>query len=113
MLAIMITSSYATLVASNLTAKIGPAATSSLKRLALPQLIAAFVILTCSHVQIITRLSSGYPLIYIWLASALIDDVEVSETVSQSRKWSEGITKWMVMYAMVQGGLFASFLPPA
>jgi len=108
MLAIMVISSYTALSASEL---FEPAAADILKRLALPQLIAAVVILTCSHVQIITRLSSGYPLIYLWLASQLVDRVGAKNP--RERGWSKATIRWMVMYAMIQGGLFASFLPPA
>lgn len=82
------------------------------KRVAMPQLILAALALTSYHVQIITRLSSGYPLWYWWLASIIIDSHELDVF---TRKWRPGktIIRWMVMYALIQGGLFASFLPPA
>jgi len=48
--------------------------------------------------QIITRLSTGYLLIYLWLASQFVYDNSVK--VSEERKWSKGIIRWMVMYAM-------------
>lgn len=83
-----------------------------LHSLALPQLVLATLALTSYHVQIITRLSSGYPVWYWWLASLIIDDHSV---LFLNRKWKPAflITRWMVMYGIVQGGLFASFLPPA
>ena len=71
--------------------------------LALPQLLIAILALTSYHVQIITRLSSGYPLWYIWLASRM-----------ESRARMTQITiRWMVVYALLQAGLYAGFLPPA
>jgi phosphatidylinositol glycan class V len=71
--------------------------------LALPQLLLAILAFTSYHVQIITRLASGYPIAYIWLAS---------ETVKSPVRASS-IVRWMVMYALIQAGLYASFLPPA
>jgi len=55
------------------------------------------------HVQIITRISSGYPLWYWWVA----------EQLSTKQRLGKGIVVFMVMYASIQGVLFASFLPPA
>ena len=83
-----------------------------MQRLSIPQLILALLALTTYHVQIITRLSSGYPVWYWWLASAIVNKRDL---VLLGRKWnvSRGIVRWMVLYALVQGGLFASFLPPA
>lgn len=71
--------------------------------LALPQLVLAVLALTSYHVQIITRISSGYPLWYIWLATKVRDDP----------KRASVILRWMIIYAMVQAGLYALFLPPA
>lgn len=81
-------------------------------RLAIPQIILATLALTVYHVQIITRLSSGYPVWYWWLASLILEN---RDTSLMGKKWSTAciISKWMVIYAIVQGGLFASFLPPA
>lgn len=76
-----------------------------LRSAATAQVLLAFLALTSYHVQIITRLSSGYPLWYLWLARRLFDP----ETSAGGR----GIVKFMVMYAAIQGVLFASFLPPA
>ncbi|KEF57550.1 uncharacterized protein A1O9_05467 [Exophiala aquamarina CBS 119918] len=71
--------------------------------LALPQLILAILALTSYHVQIITRLASGYPLWYIWLSHQIVGG------------WSRTsvIIRYMVMYGLIQAGLYASFLPPA
>ena len=82
------------------------------RRFATPQIVIAAMALTSYHVQIITRLSSGYPVWYWWLASLILEDRKFS---FMGRKWSVAfvISRWMVCYATVQGGLFASFLPPA
>lgn len=83
-----------------------------LRRFAVPQLVLATLALTSYHIQIVTRLSSGYPVWYWWLALLMIEDREV---FFLRRKWKPAtiITRWMVIYGIVQGGLFASFLPPA
>ena len=57
------------------------------------------------HIQIITRISSGYPLWYWWLANLLSDD--------KTAGTGKNSVTFMVMYACIQGALFASFLPPA
>lgn len=82
------------------------------RRIATPQIVLAVLALTSYHVQIVTRLSSGYPVWYWWLASLILEDHKSS---FMGRKWGPAfvISRWMVMYAIVQGGLFASFLPPA
>lgn len=76
-------------------------------RLALPQLALAVLALTSFHVQIITRISSGYPLWYLVLAREITDGDAKEIRIA---KWT---VRWMVMYALIQGVLFASFLPPA
>ncbi|KAI4124990.1 MAG: hypothetical protein LQ347_005520 [Umbilicaria vellea] len=75
-------------------------------RLAIPQLVLAVMTLTTYHVQIITRLSSGYPVWYWWLASMMSQNREM---VVFGKKWqlARVITRWMVVYAIVQGGLFS------
>lgn len=60
---------------------------------------------TSYHVQIITRLSSGYPAWYWWVAACLRSP--------KTRTLGGGIVVFMVMYASIQAVLFASFLPPA
>lgn len=67
------------------------------------QVILAVLALTTYHVQIITRISSGYPLWYWWLSRGLIG----------GEKWAKRVVMFMVIYASIQGVLFASFLPPA
>ncbi|RYP69574.1 hypothetical protein DL769_005249 [Monosporascus sp. CRB-8-3] len=87
----------------------GPAVSSAagrlLRSMALSQLGLAALAITNYHVQIITRLSSGYPLWYFWLAGMLGSS---TNSVFGSR-----VVVFMVMYATIQGALFASFLPPA
>ncbi|KAK4937373.1 ER membrane glycoprotein subunit of the GPI transamidase complex-like protein [Elasticomyces elasticus] len=77
--------------------------TKLMASLALPQLMLAILAFSSYHVQIITRISSGYPLWYIWLAAKAADEPKRVAIV----------IRWMVIYALVQAGLYASFLPPA
>lgn len=95
------------------------------RQMALPQLALAILALTNFHVQIINRISSGYPLWYIVLAIAITTTEETPNGKTSGdavlsgipylsrRKTQQWIVRSMVMYAMIQGGLFASFLPPA
>ncbi|KAJ4266305.1 ER membrane glycoprotein subunit of the GPI transamidase complex-like protein [Fusarium torreyae] len=73
--------------------------------LAAVQTLLAVLAITNYHVQIISRLSSGYPVWYWWVASCLVD--------KQRQGLGYGVIMFITMYAAVQGGLFASFLPPA
>ena len=97
----------------------------ALRRMALPQVALAVLAFTNFHVQIINRLSSGYPLWYVVLAIA-ITTTEGNEgerrsktseipgtTYLSNKRTQKWIVRSMIMYAMIQGGLFASFLPPA
>ncbi|KAF8453493.1 GPI mannosyltransferase 2, partial [Terfezia claveryi] len=77
--------------------------TSLIRAFALPQLILAILAFTSYHVQIINRLSSGYVVWYWWLA----------QTILRKRKVVRWAVRWCVGYALVQGVLFAGFLPPA
>ena len=95
-------------------------------RLALQQMILAVMAATSFHVQIINRISSGYPIWYIVLASAICSSTTEGRPqvpkrtnlirdigfLSQQR-YLQWIVRGMVMYAIIQGGLYASFLPPA
>lgn len=82
------------------------------KKLLLPQLVLAVLALTSYHVQIITRLSSGYPVWYWWLACLTLDD-EKMRIFGSSWRSARIVSSWMIGYALIQAGLFASFLPPA
>ena len=74
-----------------------------LRNLATSQLLLTFLTFTTAHVQIITRISSAYP---VWLWYSTVSSEKGNAVVGN-------LTKFMVMYAVTQGGLFASFLPPA
>ncbi|KAJ6785693.1 hypothetical protein PWT90_00986 [Aphanocladium album] len=73
--------------------------------LAASQGVVALLALTSYHVQVISRLASGYAVWYWWIAACLMD------------KKSVGIGKatvtFMMMYAGIQAVLFSAFLPPA
>lgn len=80
-------------------------------RLAAAQLILATLALTSYHVQIISRISSGYPLWYLYLASQMVNRSPMTPAgISFSVKH---VIVWMVVYALLQASLFAAFLPPA
>jgi len=95
-----------------------------LSRFALSQLVLAVLALTSFHVQIVNRISSGYVVWYLVLAITIQDQSpalrcghEAGEHYQPFRMLSGKRRQWavrgMVMYAIVQGGLYASFLPPA
>ncbi|ROT36451.1 mannosyltransferase [Sodiomyces alkalinus F11] len=71
------------------------------------QVVLATLALSTYHVQVVTRLASGYPIWYWWLANCLAGQDEKRSV------WGERAVIFMVMYAMIQGGLFVCFLPPA
>ncbi|KAK8045614.1 GPI mannosyltransferase 2 [Apiospora rasikravindrae] len=73
--------------------------------MALSQVILTTLAITTYHIQIITRIASAYPIWYWWLAGQLKQSV--------TTKFGGGVVVFMVMYASIQGALFASFLPPA
>lgn len=72
-------------------------------RLAVPQMVLAGLAITNYHVQIITRLLSGYPWVYIWLA----------EQVCTGWRLAAASVRFFMLYGLIQAALFASFLPPA
>lgn len=87
-------------------------AIAMLRRLAFPQLLLAVLAFLVFHVQVIVRLASGYPVLYIWAAVM----IERDETIrGLGKTWTVGkfVVGFAVVYAVVQGGLFASFMPPA
>ncbi|KAG5980625.1 hypothetical protein E4U55_003830 [Claviceps digitariae] len=75
------------------------------RALAASQVVVAVLAITNYHVQIITRISSGYPVWYWWVASCLMD--------KKRQRLGGAMTMFMMLYGGIQGGLFASFLPPA
>lgn len=85
-----------------------------LRRFALPQLVLAVLATTNFHVQIINRISSGYPVWYIILALALHGATSKTRWLPRfTQRRLEWIVRAMAMYAIIQGGLYASFMPPA
>ncbi|KAI1491496.1 GPI mannosyltransferase 2 [Biscogniauxia mediterranea] len=76
-----------------------------LRSMAASQLILTALAITNYHIQIITRISSGYPVWYWWLAGLLGNH--------STARLGGNIVVFMIMYAGIQGALFASFLPPA
>lgn len=81
-----------------------------LSRLAIPQGLLAVMAFAIYHVQIITRISSGYPLWYWYLASSIF---RYSAAGGKGMEQPNLIVRVMVLYGLIQAGLFASFLPPA
>jgi phosphatidylinositol glycan class V len=105
--------------------------------LALPQLVFTLLAFTSFHVQIVNRVSSGYALWYMTLAIVLHSPGHVSLSIKAnpdgkrtsksatvsihdraiqafvSPRTVRNLVRGMVMYAVIQGGLYASFLPPA
>lgn len=84
---------------------------ATIRTLAFPQLVLAVLALTNFHVQIITRISSAYPVLYIWLASRIIGREPFPPVWLPIKP--QLMVYWMVVYALVQASLFAGFLPPA
>jgi phosphatidylinositol glycan class V len=68
--------------------------------------------ITSFHVQIVNRIASGYPTWYMTIAIWLIEGQASSNNVrSKTRgKWA---VRGIVGYALIQGMLYANFLPPA
>ncbi|KAL1988754.1 hypothetical protein VTN96DRAFT_7638 [Rasamsonia emersonii] len=83
---------------------------SCLTRLAISQGLLAITALTSYHVQIINRISSGYPVWYWYLASLALDKTKPSQP---ARCLFSAATQGMAMYGLIQAVLFGSFLPPA
>ncbi|PYH79177.1 GPI mannosyltransferase 2 [Aspergillus uvarum CBS 121591] len=85
-----------------------------LRSLAVPQVVIAVLTFFNHHVQIITRMASGYPIWYVWVACLLLQRGSGNVLDDWYRRGSgRVIVNYMVVYALVQGVLYASFLPPA
>lgn len=93
-------------------AKHKPPIECNIPELALPQLVLALAAATSFHVQIINRIASGYPIWYLTVATWLLDDRQSHKLENQTHlgQWA---VRAIVMYSMIQGMLFANFLPPA
>lgn len=74
-----------------------------IRNLAISQVVLTVLTLTTAHVQIITRISSAYP-VWVWYL-AMLNKGEAS--------LGGTFVRFMVIYEVIQAGLFASFLPPA
>lgn len=74
-----------------------------LRNLAVVQLLLAVYTLTTAHAQIINRISSSSP-VWLWFLAV---------GFANRKPLARNFVVFMVIYAVVQGGLFASFLPPA
>jgi phosphatidylinositol glycan class V len=85
-----------------------PAAACDLPELALPQLVLTIAAASSFHVQIINRIASGYPMWYMTIATWLMDQGTTRD--SNLGQWA---VRGMIMYSLIQGTLFANFLPPA
>ncbi|KAI9829443.1 MAG: ER membrane glycoprotein subunit of the GPI transamidase complex-like protein [Phylliscum demangeonii] len=87
-------------------------ATRCVRRLAMPQLVVALLALSIYHVQVITRLSSGYMTWSWWLAIMMVGERAPGQ---RRRRWNapRATFRWMFIYSVVQAALFAAFLPPA
>jgi phosphatidylinositol glycan class V len=85
---------------------------SNLPQLALPQLILALAAATSFHVQIVNRISSGYPIWYLTVAQWMTAR-ETTQYTTKRDLTSPLVVRGMIVYAIAQGVLFAGFLPPA
>lgn len=97
---------------NTLDAKITPSVTCDLPELALPQLVLALAAACSFHVQIINRIASGYPVWYLTVATWLTQEYADPQPVKQQSR-GQWAVRAMIMYSMIQGVLFANFLPPA
>jgi phosphatidylinositol glycan class V len=84
----------------------------SVRKLALSQLVLAVMAIVSYHVQIITRLSSGYMVWYWWVSCQISVRGRVEER-TKGKNWTEWVVRYMILYGVIQGVLFAGFLPPA
>jgi phosphatidylinositol glycan class V len=87
-------------------------------QLAIPQIILAALAVTNFHVQIINRISSGCALWYVVLAILVADRESGGPQLGMLALLGGGgrkqlLVRVMVGYAIVQGGLYAAFSPPA
>lgn len=102
-----------------------------IRRFALPQVVLALLTFANFHVQIINRIATGYPIWYMVIAIAITyfqqdkmftpwtsskvpsDRADKAARTFAGARAQQWIVRSMVMYAIIQGGLYASFLPPA
>ncbi|KAL3443031.1 glycosyltransferase family 76 protein [Aspergillus insuetus] len=87
-------------------------ASSLLTQLAISQFILTVMAVTSYHVQIVNRISSGYPLWYWYLVWRALGTSDTTQS-ARNRTQVLFVVQLMVAYALVQSVLFGSFLPPA
>ena len=87
-------------------------ASECIRKFAVPQLLLTALAITNYHVQIVMRMSSGYIVCY-WLLASLVTQQKRVTFMGTTVDVSMVILRFSIIYAMLQGGLFASFLPPA
>ncbi|KEQ75587.1 mannosyltransferase [Aureobasidium namibiae CBS 147.97] len=80
--------------------------------LAAPQILLALLALTTFHVQIVNRIATGYPIWYIVIAAGISFVRHVQDHLGRPSS-QQLIFRGMFMYSIIQGGLYASFMPPA
>ncbi|KAJ5280881.1 GPI mannosyltransferase 2 [Penicillium angulare] len=83
---------------------------SMLCRLAVTQGLLAVLALTSYHIQIVNRICSGYPLWYWYLVSIGLEGLQDPRKNHRSLALA---AQAMAAYALIQGVLYGSFLPPA
>jgi phosphatidylinositol glycan class V len=84
----------------------------TLPELALPQLLLVVSAVTSFHVQIVNRIASGYPIWYLMIATWVVDSQRTPPVKDQSQR-AQWFVRGIVIYSLVQGMLYANFLPPA
>ncbi|KAF4555718.1 Mannosyltransferase (PIG-V)-like protein [Elsinoe fawcettii] len=97
-----------------------------LRSLAAPQLLLSVLSATTFHVQIVNRISSGYPVWYIAIAACMTERQRLGPATSsgastesallnllRGRERQQFLVTGFVLYAFVQAGLYSNFLPPA
>jgi phosphatidylinositol glycan class V len=89
----------------------GSSALCKLPELALPQLLLAVAAATTFHVQIVNRIASGYPIWYLAMATWL--DGRQTTPSGKHFQQAQWFSRGFMVYALVQGMLYANFLPPA
>jgi len=91
----------------------------------------ALLALTTFHVQIVNRIATGYPIWYIVIAAGMVSPNTMDKNVRTTRQVENRslvgqvqdhlgkpssqqlVFRAMFMYSIIQGGLYASFMPPA
>ncbi|CAI6325031.1 unnamed protein product [Periconia digitata] len=87
-------------------------ASNNFPQLVLPQLALALAAAMSFHVQIINRVSSGYPMWYFAVAGSAAAPANAKGRGKLGLSF-QIIVRGMIMYAIIQAALFACFLPPA